>query len=165
MNATDYSKSSIDVTPLNPENKTTDIKPAILDEANTDLHIIDGMRVLCLMWIMTLGVCSDTMSSASKNPWTLQHYFTTYGYTAVYSSNLGFDEFFFLASLLLTVKLQEYLKSHQFTVGSYFKLLFARYARLAPFYYLVFLFGWQVGPFLANGPCWFTYDKGYSNCD
>jgi hypothetical protein len=39
-----------------------------------------------------------------------------------------------------------------------------RYARLAPIYYLVFLFGWQVGPYLGGGPCWFTYEKGYSDC-
>ena len=127
--------------------------------------MLDGMRVLCLMWVMTLGVCSDTMSSAAQNPWTLQHYFTTYGYTAVYSANLGFDEFFFLSSLLATVKLNEYLKYRKMTIASYFKMLFARYARLAPVYYLVFLFGWQVGPFLGSGPCWFTYEKGYANCN
>jgi hypothetical protein len=40
-----------------------------------------------------------------------------------------------------------------------------RYARLAPIYYLVFLFGWQLGPFLGSGPTWFTYEKGYSDCD
>lgn len=31
-------------------------------------------------------------------------------------------------------------------------------------YYLIFLFGWQIGPHLGGGPCWFTYEKGFSNC-
>lgn len=82
------------------------------------------------------------MSSAAQNPWTLQHYFTTYGYTAVYSANLGFDEFFFLSSLLATVKLNEYLKSHKMTIVVYFKMFITKYVRLAPTYYLVFMFGW-----------------------
>ena len=75
----------------------------------TDLQLLDGMRVLCLVWIMMLGVAQFTMSGAVYNPWTLQQYFQTYGYTAVYSSNLGFDEFFFFSSLLMTLKIGEYL--------------------------------------------------------
>lgn len=43
-------------------------------------------------------------------------------------------------------------------------MLLARFARLAPAYYLVFLFGWLVGPFLGDGPCWFTYEKGFNDC-
>ena len=36
-----------------------------------DLRIMDGMRVLCLLWVITLGVCQSTMTSAVYNPWTL----------------------------------------------------------------------------------------------
>jgi hypothetical protein len=35
---------------------------------------------------------------------------------------------------------------------------------LAPIYYLIFLWGWQVGPHITDGPCWFTYEKGFNNC-
>lgn len=71
-----------------------------------EIRLIDGMRVLCLIWVLTLGVCQFTMSSSVQNPWSLQDYFHTYAYTLVYSSNLGFDEFFFLSSFLLTLKLE-----------------------------------------------------------
>jgi len=47
----------------------------------------------------------------------------------------------------------------------YGKLIAYRYLRLAPAYYLIFLFGWLVVPFFGDGPCWFTYDKGFNNCD
>jgi hypothetical protein len=43
-------------------------------------------------------------------------------------------------------------------------LLLKRYLRLAPIYYLIFFWGWQVGPYLNEGPCWFTYEKGFNNC-
>ena len=71
---------------------------------------MDGMRVLCLLWVMMLGVCQFTMSSAVYNPWTLEKYFQTYAYTAVYSANLGFDEFFFFAATLMTLKISDHLE-------------------------------------------------------
>lgn len=88
------------------------------------------------------------MSSAVYNPWTLQKYFQTYGYTAVYSSNLGFDEFFFFSALLLTLKLADMLEDvvpnteAKMGVTTYLKMVGMRYLRLAPIYYLVFLVGW-----------------------
>ena len=104
----------------------------------------------------------------TQQPWTHGHffyYFQTYGYTAVYSSNLGFDEFIFLSTLLATLKLKKIIEIEgKLSLKNYFKAIFLRYARLAPIYYLVFLFGWQIGPFLGSGPCWFTYEKGYSDC-
>lgn len=69
------------------------------------IGLIDGMRVICLIWVLTLGVCQFTMSGSVANPWSLQTYFHTYAYTLVYSSNLGFDEFFFLSAFLMTLKL------------------------------------------------------------
>ena len=96
---------------------------------------------------MTLGICQFTMSSAVYNPWTLENYFQTYGYTAVYSSNLGFDEFFFFSSMLMTLKITDLMEeSHnhnsKMSICAYFKMLLYRYIRLAPIYYLVFLVGW-----------------------
>lgn len=101
------------------------------------------------------------MSSSVQNPWSLQRYFHTYAYTLVYSSNLGFDEFFFLSSFLLTWK----MIGLQMQFKEYPRALLYRFLRLAPMFYLVFVFGWQIGPYMSSGPCWFTYEKGFANCD
>jgi len=87
----------------------------------------------------------------------------------VYSANLGFDEFFFFSAILITLKLADFMddslnRDGKLSFKNYLKMLVLRYARLAPIYYLVFLVGWQIGPYLGNGPCWFTYEKGFSNC-
>ena len=106
------------------------------------------------------------MSSAVDNPWILFHFFQTPAYTAVISSNMGFDEFFFFTAILLTLKMKEILvKEGTFTPFKYIKLLFLRYLRIAPIYYIIFLVGWQLGPYWGEGPCWFTYEKGFSNCN
>ena len=51
------------------------------------------------------------------------------------------------------------------SILKYFYLLLMRYVRLAPTYYIIFLIGWQIGPTLGEGPCWFTYEKGFSTCN
>ena len=69
----------------------------------------------------------------------------------------------------MTLKITDLMEeSHnaggKMSVMMYLRMVFFRYVRLAPVYYLVFLVGWQVGPYFGDGPCWFTYEKGFSNC-
>eukprot|EP00347_Sterkiella_histriomuscorum_P011994 403370301 len=133
----------------------------------SDLNMFDGFRVLVLIWVLLLGTCQYTMSSAVYNPWRLQDYFQTIAYTAVYSANLGFDEFFMISAFFTTFKVLQVIQkseSKTLTFKQYLNLVLYRYLRLAPLYYLVFLFGWLIGPHMGSGPCWLTYEKGYSDC-
>jgi len=80
----------------------------------------------------------------------------------VYSANLGFDEFFMISTFLGYIKITDYFKNKEYKPGEmtcldFPKLFLSRYLRLAPIYYLIFLFGWLVGPYLNDGPWWFTY--------
>lgn len=125
-----------------------------------DLKLFDGLRVIFLLWIMTLGTSEYLTSAAVTNPWTLDSQLLTIPFTVILSSNIGFDFFFFLAATLATLKISNLEAGPK----TYLKLLIYRYLRLAPVYYMVFLFGWQIGPVLGAGPCWFTYEKGFSEC-
>jgi peptidoglycan/LPS O-acetylase OafA/YrhL len=84
------------------------------------------------------------MTSSVLNPWRLEYFFKTYGYTAVYSSNIGLDEFFFISGLLTTIKLMAYLKENDGKMPflSYLKIFITRFLRLALVMYAVFLIGW-----------------------
>lgn len=135
----------------------------------SDLKMLDFWRLLCLIWVLCFGVCQFTMSGSAYNPWTLQTYFQTVAYTLVYSSNLGFDEFFMLSAFFAYLKLSRFYHSelelkNNISLDSILKVWVGRYARLAPAYYAVFLFGWLVGPYLNSGPWWFTYQMGFCDC-
>jgi hypothetical protein len=131
----------------------------------TDLKTLDFWRVLCLLWVLCFGVCQFTMSGSAYNPWTLQTYFETVAYTLVYSSNLAFDEFFMLSSFFSYLKLSAFFDSRDsVSLNDMLRIFVNRYLRLAPVYYSVFFLGWLLGPFLANGPWWFTYQMGFCNC-
>jgi hypothetical protein len=137
-----------------------------VDAAETkDLIMFDGFRVLCLIWILTFGVAQFTMGGAAYNPWTLQDYFQTVEYTLVYSANFGFDEFFMLSTFFAYIKLSKYISENGgFTVKDYFKVYVSRFLRLVPVYYVIFLCGWLIGPYLASGPWWYTYQMGFCDC-
>ena len=88
------------------------------------------------------------MGGAAYNPWTLQDYFKTVPYTLVYSSNLGFEEFFMCASFFSYIKIYKYFMQKDkknLTFFIYGKILLCRFLRLAPVYYFVFLSGWLIG--------------------
>jgi hypothetical protein len=106
------------------------------------------------------------MSGTAYNPWTLQDYFKTIAYTLVYSSNFGFDEFFLLSTFFTYLKVYEYFKAKngEASMFDFIKIFWSRFLRLAPVFYAVFLLGWLVGPYLNNGPWWYTYQMGFCNC-
>lgn len=78
------------------------------EPAHKNLLFLDGLKVILTIWILILGVCQFTLAGAAFNPWTLQDYFKTVAYTLVYSSNLGFDEFFMLSSFYSYAKIRRY---------------------------------------------------------
>ena len=36
---------------------------------------------------------------------------------------------------------------------------------MAPIYYIVFVIGWLIGPYLNSGPWWYTYQMGFCDCE
>mmetsp|Transcript_14415 Transcript_14415/g.24578 ORF Transcript_14415/g.24578 Transcript_14415/m.24578 type:complete len:249 (-) Transcript_14415:842-1588(-) len=135
-----------------------------------DLQMLDFFKVLCLVWILTFGTAQFTMAGTAYNPWALENYFKTVAYTLVYSANLGFDEFFMISAFVSYLKIRAYLLSRQTdsvkaALSTYASIVGNRLARLAPVYYFVFLFGWLVGPYLGDGPWWYTYEKNFQGCE
>ena len=71
--------------------------------------------------------------------------------------------------MLMTLKVADLIEDsssrNELSGLMYLKMLLLRYLRLAPIYYIIFLVGWQIGPYFGDGPCWFTYEKGFANCN
>jgi len=79
---------------------------------------------------------------------------------------MGFDEFFMISAFFTTLKLMALFDNDtKLTAKLYMKIVASRFVRLAPVYYAIFLFGWLIGPHLSSGTCWFTYDRGFNDCD
>ena len=75
--------------------------------------MFDGMRVICLVWILTFGTAQFTMGGTAYNPWTLRDYFMTSAYTLVIAANLGFEQFFLFSSFFAYVKIALYYQNRK----------------------------------------------------
>jgi len=62
-----------------------------------DLLLFDGLKVIALIWILSFGTCEYLFNESVNDPWLLLDYFKLYLFNIVYSSNIGFDEFFMIA--------------------------------------------------------------------
>ena len=70
-----------------------------------------------------------------------------------------------LSSFFAYIKLTKYISQKgEFSAKDYLKVYASRFLRLAPVYYTIFLCGWLIGPYLASGPWWYTYQMGFCDC-
>jgi hypothetical protein len=64
-----------------------------------------------------------------------------------------------IAAFFQTLKIMSIIEQEKGFWRTYGKLLLQMYLRYAPVYYLIFLFGWLIGPFLGGGSCWTAYEN------
>ena len=100
------------------------------------------------------------------NTWKLLDYFKDILFTVVNSGHIGFDIFFFILAFFDFYHFELlYQREGGFSGLTYLRLLYKRFIRIAPVYYIVFFAGWLIGPFMQSGPAWFTYSSLYYECD
>jgi len=105
------------------------------------------------------------MLACVYNPWRLADFFQTIPFTAVVGSNLAFDEFFMLSAFLASLEILKLIRDSKMNFKMVSKLYLLKFLRLAPIAYMIFLFGWGIGPYLGSGPTWFTYRRQFSECE
>lgn len=75
-----------------------------------------------------------------------------------------------ISAFLSYIKITEYLNNKENNPGKmsfmdFLKIFLSRYIRLAPVYYLIFLVGWLIGPYMNTGVWWFTYQMSFCDCE
>ncbi|XP_069186230.1 O-acyltransferase like protein isoform X2 [Procambarus clarkii] len=124
-----------------------------IDTASTHLNILDGLRVVMVVWVilahryMLLLVSSATPRDLTQHAWDWRFWWVFNAYPAV-------DTFFFISAFLVSIYLKKRL--HQFTFSSFY---FQRYLRLVPAMGYVTWGCSSVLRHVASGPVWNrTYD-------
>lgn len=89
------------------------------------------------------------MAGILFNPWTLLDFFETYIFTLVYAANQIIDEIFMVSAFFT------YIKLRRMSFGESMLTIVWRYLRMAPLYYMVFVYGWLLtSHFEPNSPWW-----------
>lgn len=78
--------------------------------------------------------------------------------TLIISTNITMEGFIFFSAFLGTYKvIRIYDSKGRLSFYDLRKLFISKVLRLLPLLYLVFFFGWIVGPWLNSGPFWLSY--------
>jgi hypothetical protein len=91
-------------------------------------------------------------------------YFNTYAFALIVSGIITPDLFIFFIYFLGFVKMSRFYDANG-GIGKwdYVKLYAHRYFKLAPLYYFVFFFGWQVYPLMSDSAGWFVTERMFKN--
>jgi hypothetical protein len=127
-------------------------------DADRKYQALDGIRAFSMFWIISSHTSNLSLIVGFTN-W--QHVFTDV--LTAFSSNLYFlsanfavDSFFFLSGFLSSHVFLKKL-SNPGPKPPIVAVLFGRWLRLVPLYFIVMLISWNIVPIVGSGPFWFLY--------
>lgn len=126
------------------------------DEEHEEMEVLEGMRSLSMFWGIFTATSLYVLVAHVWNIYEMLRLFESITFTMVASGNLTPDFFLFTGFFLGFVKL-----NHLYDVRNgispllYIKIIFYRFAKIAPIYYFVFFLGWSIFPFLSNADTWY----------
>ena len=116
------------------------------------------MKVILTIWGIALSSCFYLVAVPVSNMWVLLDCFKNIMFTVTNSGHVAFDALYFVLAFTDFYSLNKvYHREGGIGVRTYLRLIWQRYLRLAPAYYVVFFTGWLIGPFLQSGPAWYSY--------
>jgi len=126
------------------------------DEEHKELEVLEGIRTLSMFWGVFTATSLYVLVAHVQNIFEMLRLFESLAFTMIASGNLSPDLFLFIGTFLGFVKINHlYDARNGISVLTYLKLVFYRYAKLAPLYYFVFFTGWAIFPFLSNADTWY----------
>lgn len=146
------------------ENLNDLFHPPRSQKHDANLDILNGARVLSIMWVLlgheyafTLFFTSNYTSIGSiKSDLFLN--FVSAGFYSV-------DTFFFLGGLLSAYVLTSKLKHHLLNGQTYFGIILHRVMRILPAYAFVIFFFSRITGYFGSGPVWGLYVDYLKQCD
>jgi len=127
---------------------------------NTELDILENFRAItCVLFSLMTTAIALTIITGVTNPWKPFYLFTSPIYTLVVNGLIASEAFFTISAFLAFYHLTQIFQlKDKFSGIDIVKVFGKRLLSLLPLYYFVLLFGWFVGPRLADGPIWFSFN-------
>lgn len=118
-----------------------------------DFNILNGIRFFSMCWVIS-GHAVLMYAGTLSNQTAMARYLESFSFMFLRSAEYAVDSFFFLSAFLGCWGLLNSLRKRSLTLKSYCMIMFARYIRLTPTYFLVVFTYWKILPGLSSGPDW-----------
>ncbi|XP_050500943.1 nose resistant to fluoxetine protein 6-like [Diabrotica virgifera virgifera] len=123
------------------------------DDSNPALTILYGMRVICILMIITDHRFGTHLSSAVLNFELVEEQYRSPVGTIFFHGDVFVDSFFILSGLLVTYCLLVQYDKRFINPGL---IVFMRYIRLTPVYAIVIFYYATLFKYVGSGPMWKT---------
>ena len=122
------------------------------------------MRVLTMFWVLLALSAVYILIVNCKDLYLIFGYFQTIAFACLASSLITPELFIFFIYFLGFIWMARFYDSNK-GIGplDYAKIYIHRFWKLAPMYYLVFFFTWQVYPLLSDKPGWVITERFSKN--
>ena len=125
--------------------------------ANPRLEILNGIRVISILWVIFGHTYYYILSSPVMNPTKIIDIVQNFWYSFLFQAPFSVDAFFFLAGFLSAYIMIGEIKKRNGKLN-FFMLFFHRYYRIMPLYSFLIFMAWYFVPYLKQGPMWPDYE-------
>ena len=121
--------------------------------------------MLSLFWVIAIEMLLIFLGINLKNLSIAYWIINLYIYPLIWTAFYGLDAYmlFMMATNFLSVR-RYYIWHKGINIVDYSYLIFRRFIRIAPVYYLVFFSFWALLPFLSESPMWFIVTDDLETC-
>lgn len=134
-----------------------------------ELDLVDGFRVMnfCAGGIATMTI--TYFYSTLNNWWGPIRYLQKSMAVSFICAYACIDAFLFFSVFLLTNRcyqiIDAYALQHQNpSIVDYFKIILRKFSRLAPSYYILWIFLWVLNSRMFGGPNWYNGENPFVTC-
>mmetsp|Transcript_7217 Transcript_7217/g.8192 ORF Transcript_7217/g.8192 Transcript_7217/m.8192 type:complete len:491 (+) Transcript_7217:507-1979(+) len=128
-------------------------------DGDKNLEILNGIRVLSMLWVILGHTYFYMMQGALANPLFPLDLFKMFSFNLVSSGPYAVDIFFWLSGFLGVYIILCSMKKRNGKMQNPLMIYLHRYLRLIPLYVLTLLFYWFLMSSVGNGPIFFMYDE------
>ena len=125
------------------------------------MQLLDGVRVICLFWIILGNTYIYATMTATQNPFIADEYFKQPLFTIVIGANTAVDIFFFLSAFLGAFS---FLRIKRTSCGLFLKAYGHRLFRVLPVYAFVLMLGYYLVYLPGDGVVWSLYRNAWADC-
>ena len=131
-------------------------------DGDKNLELLNGLRVLSMLWIILGHTYSFMLSGALLNPLVPLDFFKMFSFNIITSAPYSVDIFFWLTGFLGVYILLNMMNKRNGKMQNPLMIYFHRYIRIIPLYLFVILFLWFLMTSVGNGPIFFKYKYTYT---
>ena len=131
-------------------------------DGDKNLELLNGLRVLSMLWIILGHSYSYMLGGPLLNPFAILDFYKMFSFNLVTSATYSVDIFFWLTGFLGAYILLSSMNKRNGKIQNPLMIYFHRYIRIIPMYALVIIFFWFLMTSVGNGPIFFKYKYGYT---